>query len=404
MNSTITSNTESVRPDDIAGARALYDVNGPSTIPSIAAHPQSRTLQVSDSYTFSVTANGAGPLMYTWTFRATDSLANETFRLATGPSYTIGSVQSADAGTYRVTVSGPGGVVASNSATLTVTPVTTSGDTLLANISTRGMVGSGSGVLIAGLVVGGTTPKTVLVRAAGPALGDFGVSGALTDPVLTIINSNSQVIAQNDNWDSGNNAAAISAAAARVGAFQFKPGSRDAAFLATLAPGSYTATVSGTGNTTGIALVEAYDADADAATSRSRKLVNIATRGQVSAGDNILIAGLVVTGPGPRTYLIRAVGPTLANAPYNVSGVLNDPFLQIYEGETLLRENDDWDAPLSAQPALRAAATRVGAFALQVRRDAAMIVTLQPGSYTAKVTGFQGSTGVALVEIYELPE
>jgi hypothetical protein len=102
--------------------------------------------------------------------------------------------------------------------------------------------------------------------------------------------------------------------------------------------------------------------------------------------------------------LIRAVGPTLANAPFNVSGVLNDPFLQIYEGETLLRENDDWDAPLSAQPALRAAATRVGAFALQVRRDAAMIVTLQPGSYTAKVTGFQGSTGVALVEIYELPE
>jgi hypothetical protein len=294
--------------------------------------------------------------------------------------------------------------VASNSATLTVTPVTTSGDTLLANISTRGVVGSGSGVLIAGLVVGGTTPKNVLVRAAGPALGDFGVSDVLTDPVLTIINKDSQVLAQNDNWEIGGNAAAISAAASRLGAFQFKPGSRDSAFLATLAPGSYTAIVSGTGSTTGVALVEAYDADADATTSRSRKLVNIATRGQVSAGDNILIAGLVVTGPGPCTYLIRAAGPTLAAAPFNVGGALNDPFLQIYQGETLLRENDDWDEPLSAQPALRAAATKVGAFALQSRRDSAMIVTLQPGNYTAKVTGFQGATGVSLVEIYELPE
>jgi hypothetical protein len=132
--------------------------------------------------------------------------------------------------------------------------------------------------------------------------------------------------------------------------------------------------------------------------------VNIATRGQVSSGENVLIAGLVVTGPGPRTYLIRAVGPTLARAPFNVSGALDDPFLQIHQGETLLRENDDWDAPFSAQPALREAADKVGAFELQVRRDAAMIITLQPGSYTAKVTGFQGATGVSLVEVYELPD
>jgi hypothetical protein len=123
----------------------------------------------------------------------------------------------------------------------------------------------------------------------------------------------------------------------------------------------------------------------------------------VSGGENVLIAGLVVTGPGPRTYLIRAVGPSLAAAPFNVSGALNDPFLQIFEGENLLRENDDWDTPLSAQPALRDAATKAGAFALQVRRDSAMIITLRPGSYTAKVSGFQGSSGIGLVEVYELP-
>ena len=403
MNSTITSGTENLRADDIAGARALYDLNGPSTVPSIAAHPQSRTLQVGDSYTFAVTANGAGPLAYTWTFRANGALTSETLRLATGASYTIGSVQPSDAGIYRVSVSGPGGVVASNTATLTVTPVTTSRDTLLANISTRGFVGSGNGVLIAGLVVGGTTPKTVLVRAAGPALAGFGVAGALADPMLAIMDSSGRVVAQNDNWEEAGSAL-LSATATRLGGFHFSPGSRDAALVATLNPGSYTAVVSGNGNTTGVALVEAYDADPDAATSRSRKLVNIATRGQVRSGDDVLIAGLVVTGPGPRAYLIRAVGPTLTNAPFGVSGALNDPFLQLYQDETLLRENDDWDAPLSGQSALRDAATRVGAFALQSRRDSAMIVTLQPGSYTAKVTGFEGATGVGLIEVYELPE
>jgi hypothetical protein len=181
------------------------------------------------------------------------------------------------------------------------------------------------------------------------------------------------------------------------------PGSRDAAVLVTLQPGSYTAVVSSESGS-GVALVEAYDADATAVLSRTRKLINIATRGHVGAGEDVLIAGLVVTGPGPRTYLIRAVGPTLAGSPFNVGGVLNDPYLQIFQDELLLRENDDWESPQSSQSALREAATRVGAFPLQSRRDSAMTITLQPGSYTAKVTGFAGATGVGLVEIYEMPE
>jgi hypothetical protein len=181
MNSTV-SGIENLTADDIAGAKALYDVNGAGATPAIAAQPQSRTVAVGDSYTFGVTVNGTGPFTYTWTFRAAGATSNETLRLATGASYTIGSVQPADAGTYTVTVVGPGGAVVSNTATLTVTPVTTSSDTTLANISTRGVVGSGSGVLIAGFVIGGTTPKNVLIRAVGPSLADFGVTGALVDP------------------------------------------------------------------------------------------------------------------------------------------------------------------------------------------------------------------------------
>ncbi len=413
MNSTVSS-VESLRADDIAGAHALYDLNT-DIAPTIAAHPQSKTVPVGAEYTMAVTVNGNGPFIYTWTYQAPGSRTIEPFTLATGASYTIGSVQAADAGTYRVRVSsGGGGFVDSTAATLTVTPIATSSDTQLANISTRGVVGSGSGVLIAGLIIGGTTTKTVFFRAAGPALSDLGVRGALTDPSLAIFNVQSQVVAQNDNWENqgtGGDAAAIAAASTRLGAFQFKAGSRDAALLVNLPPGNYTAVVSGVNNATGVALVEAYDADADPVAARSRKLVNIATRGQVGSGDNTLIAGLVVAGPGPRTYLVRAIGPTLAKAPFNVSGALLDPFLQIYQGENLLRENDDWDSSASAQPALSEASTRVGAFAMTPTRDpvtrsgldSAMLITLQPGNYTAKVSGFQGAVGVALVEIYELP-
>ncbi len=408
MNS-IVSNVELLQFDDILGVQSLYGANA-SSPPTIAAQPQSRTVQVGEPYTMAVTVGGAGEYTYTWSFLPAGSVRTEPFRLATGPLYTIGAVQLADAGTYSVRVNNAlsGNAVTSNSAQLSVGAIATSVDTTLANISTRGVVGRDNDVLIAGLVIGGTTSKDVLIRAAGPALGDFGVGGTLVDPTLRIVNSRGETVMANDDWEGGGNPAEIRAAAKRLGAFEFKSGSRDSALLATLPPGSYTAIVSGADDQTGIALVEAYDADPSATVARTRKLVNIATRGRVDGGDNVLIAGLVVSGPGPRTFLIRAIGPTLMKPPFTVAGALRDPFLQIYRGETLLRENDDWDAPLAAQPAVREAAVRVGAFPLQEIRDgtgldAAMLITLQPGSYTAKVSGFQGGTGVALVEVYELP-
>ncbi len=414
MNSVV-GNFDMLMEDDTTGVKTLYDTgNGGggsgSPLPVIVASPQSRTVTVGDSYTFSVTVNGTGPFTYAWGFRPDGSNLTETYLLATGPSYTIGSVQPMDAGTYTAVVRGPGGSVASSTARLTVTPASTSADTLLANISTRGLVVGGNGVLIAGIVIGGTTPKQVLIRAAGPALMEFGVGGVLLDPGLRIVDAAGRTIAENDDWDSGGNLVAMEAAATRLGAFQFRRGSRDAAILATLPAGSYTAVVNGVGDLTGIALVEVYDADPDAASARTRKLVNIATRGQVISGESVLIAGLVVAGPGPRTYLIRGVGPTLARS-FNVDGALLDPFLEIYRGETLLRENDDWDSPSNGMAALRAAATQVGAFALMETRnrvtnsglDAAMLITLPPGSYTAKLSGFLGTTGIGLIEIYELP-
>ncbi len=411
MNSTI-SNIEALQPDDVAGVAALY-APGTGIAPVITAQPQSRTVRVGESFTFSVGIGaGSAPLTYDWAFRAAGTTGLQTFSLADGPSYTIGSVQAADAGEYLVAISSPsGGTTVSTAAVLTVQPIATSADTILTNLSTRAVVGAGSDVMIAGFVVGGTTSKNIFVRAAGPALAGFGVAGALANPALRIVNNSGATVAENDDWDTGGAGTPLIAAANRLGGFAFARGSRDAALLTTLVPGAYTAIVSGAANTGGIALVEAYDADVDLATSRTRRLVNIATRGRVTGGDNLLIAGLVVTGPAPRTFLIRAIGPTLGRAPFNLAGAMLDPFLRIYRGSTLLRENDDWDTPASAQTALRAAATQVGAFALMETRDpvlrsgldSAMLMTLPPGSYTAQVSGFEGSTGIALVEIYEVP-
>ncbi|MEY4939634.1 MAG: hypothetical protein RIQ93_1369, partial [Verrucomicrobiota bacterium] len=240
MNSAI-SNVEVLQIDDITGARSLYEIAAAVASPSIVAQPTSASLQTTGSYTLNVGAVGPEPLTYAWTFRAVGSTTAEPFRLASGPTYTIGSVQPADSGSYTVTVTNAFGSVTSNVATINVAALTTAPETLLANISTRGNVGTGAGVLIAGLVIGGSTPKNVIVRAVGPALADYGVAGYLADPALAILDGEGRIVAENNDWSG--DGAQLSLSFARLGAFQFPAGSRDAAVMATLAPGTYTARV-----------------------------------------------------------------------------------------------------------------------------------------------------------------
>jgi hypothetical protein len=228
-----------------------------------------------------------------------------------------------------------------------------------------------------------------LLRGIGPALTGFGVSGALPDPFLQLF-SPLTAIASNEDW--GGNAA-VAAAAASVGAFALPAGSRDAAMLQTLSAGTYTARVGG-GN--GMALVELYDAGA----VWTPRLINVSTRTQIGAGAEILIAGFAIGGVGEKTLLIRAVGPTLAS--FQVGGTLADPRIDVYRSGAAasIAANDNW----GGTTALRSAFERVGAFALPVdSRDAALLVTLPIGSYTAQVSGVGGGTGVVLVELYEMP-
>lgn len=270
-------------------------------------------------------------------------------------------------------------------------------DGFLRNLSTRGQVGTGANLLIAGFVVGGNTPKQVLVRAIGPSLTAFGVGGALADPQLEIY-SGSSIVATNNNWGGG---LPIIDASNRVGAFPLPQNSLDAVLVLTLSPGSYTAQVRGVANATGVALVELYDVDSLTPFS-PQKVMNVASRGVVGTGQAQLIAGFVVSGNTSKKILVRAVGPTLSA--FGVEGALADPVLTITRSDgRAVRENDNWET--GNDPMLIDAATeRVRAFALGAgSRDAALLIQLPPGSYTAQVTGAGNTTGVALVEVYEVP-
>ena len=276
-------------------------------------------------------------------------------------------------------------------------------DGFLRNLSSRGAVGTGNNVLVAGFVVGGTTTKQVLVRAIGPSLTQFGITGALADPQLKLFggaNGTAQ-IASNDNWGGD---VAIYNASNLVGAFPLSPTSLDAVILAKLAPGNYTAQVSGVNSGTGLALVELYDVDNPTPYS-SQKVLNISTRAVVGTGQGRLLAGFVVSGTTAKKVLIRAVGPTLGTPPFNIPGVLSDPYLRLIRNsdQLVIRENDNWEVGNDAS-LVSAATISAGAFPLAAGgKDSAILIALPPGSYSAEVSGTGTATGIALVEVYEVP-
>ena len=261
----------------------------------------------------------------------------------------------------------------------------------LVNIATRAAVGGAAGVPIPGFVIAGNGTKSVVVRAVGPTLGVFGVNGVLTDPRLSVV-SGSTTVATNDNWLPADAAAMTSA-----GAFSLPPGSKDAALVASLGAGDYTAPVTATDGGSGVALVEIYDG----ALNSGASIVNASTRAFVGTGDSVLIPGFVVSGTGTIRLLVRAVGPTLAG--FGVTGTLADPTITLYRGATVLATNDNWSSATNAAEIAAIAAT-VGAFPLPTgSNDAALVVVLPAGSYSAVVSGVGATTGTALVELYVAP-
>jgi hypothetical protein len=271
----------------------------------------------------------------------------------------------------------------------------------IVNLSVRATAGAGSQTLIVGFVIGGTTGQLpVLVRGLGPKLSSLGVTGALPNPQLelhTRVNEVDTIAASNDNWPGD---AAMVATFDRLGALGLSAGSLDAALSLNLDRKPYTAHVNAPSGG-GVALAEVYDASMPGAGS-SPRLVNIAGRAQVNTGDDVLIAGFVVNGAGPKTVLISGLGPRLAAL--GVTGALAAPRLELHqrvEGlDSVLASNSAWGG--SAE--LTSLFTQLGATALPdaASNDAVLLVTLPPGVYSAVVTGVNNATGVALVEVYEV--
>lgn len=254
----------------------------------------------------------------------------------------------------------------------------------LGNISTRLRVGSGDDALIGGFIVTGSAPKTVIIRALGPSLGAAGVAGALSDPVLEL-HQGDGIVATNDNWQQASNVSAIPNGFA-------PPDGREAVIVTTLNPGSYTAIVRGAQGQTGVGLIEAYDLSGGGGS----QLANISTRGGVGGGDDVLIGGFIaVGGPGGSAkVIIRALGPSLGNG--GVAGALQDPSLELVDGNgTTVRTNNGWQESQAGE-------IQQTGIPPSDAREPAILATLPPGNYTAVVRGQGGSTGVSLVEVYNL--
>ena len=254
------------------------------------------------------------------------------------------------------------------------------------NLSTRMRVLTGDNVGIGGLIITGSAPRHVLLRAIGPSLTQLGVPDALADPVMELHGSGSGPIT-NNNWrDDPLQESAIIATGIPP------TNNLESAIDATLVPGAYTAVVRGDNNTSGVALVEVYDLGQVGL----GKLANISTRAFVETGDNVVIAGFILGGDsGDDRIVVRGIGPSLTGL--GVPDALADPRLELRDSNgALLVANNDWKDDLGQSEELIAAG-----LAPTNQLESGIAATLPPGLYTALLAGLNNGTGVGLVEVYD---
>jgi len=255
----------------------------------------------------------------------------------------------------------------------------------LANLSTRVEVGTGDDAVIAGFIAKGGPQKRIMIRAIGPSLADKGVTGSLNDPTLDLYDSDGALIATNDNWmDNYNRQEIIDTG--------IPPTADTEAAILMLLPSTdegvaYTAVMRGAADSTGVGLLEVYDLD----DGIGPDVLNISTRARVEVDDRVMIGGVIVHGTQPKTVIARALGPSLP-----VTGQLLDPTLELRdENGALVQSNDNWRSDQEAE-------IESTTLAPENDNESAIIATLSAAPYTAIVRGANGTSGVALVELYGL--
>ncbi|HRE80183.1 MAG TPA: immunoglobulin domain-containing protein [Opitutaceae bacterium] len=339
--------------------------------PQIVTPPSDLTVKEGEAATLQVQATGSGPLLYQWTKDGVILTEVE------GSSLILTRAARADVGRYAVRVSNAAGSVVSETAVVTVVAGV---ESRMTNLSVRTTLGSAAPLIVGMVVAGGEKP--VVLRAIGPTLTGFGVPGAMEDPRLSFFQG-SQRAGENDNWGGSKFMADTFAS---VGAFALPAASLDASLMPTV---KGAATVQVSGSSGGTVLVEAYDAG-----NAQARLINLSARNYVGRGGDVLIAGFTISGTLPKTVLIRGIGPTLKT--FGVAQTLADPKLDVYSAGRVIAENDTWSE------SLRTTFASVGAFELSSgSKDAALLLTLAPGSYTVQLSGADGGVGEGMIEVYD---
>ena len=406
----VTSSTVSVT--SAPGVVQVYPANLPIPNVIFRIQPAAQALLVGQSATFFVEVVGAAVPAYQWQKNEVNISG------ATAVAFTIPALQASDAGDYRVVVTAGGEVQNSSSAGLSVggaivppppppplpppplppppVPVPVAFGRII-NLSILTSIATGGDNFTMGYVVGGNATsgaKPLVIRAAGPSLGALGVGGTLDDPKFELF-AGATKTGENDNWGG---APQLTAALAAVGAFAYVgPTSKDAAATANITSRDNSVVVSAAGSGAGLVIAELYDATpSDTFVAATPRLINVSVRKHLGPG---LTAGFVLGGSAATKVLIRAVGPTLGV--FGVPGVVTDPQLTLFNGVSVkIGENNDWGGTAE----LTAAFGAVGAFGLPATsKDAALLVTLPPGNYSVQAAGTANTTGVALVEVYEVP-
>ena len=358
---------------EVTSNSAFLTVTSVPQPPVISKQPPNQRIKVGASLALSVEVTGTAPFTFQWKKQGVPIPG------ATSSTLTIGAAQTTDTGDYTVTVNNSVGSVTSSVVNVTVEPVLAS---WIANVSVRTTLDAEQTVIVGVNVSGAARP--LVIRAIGPGLKEFGVADAMKDPRLSFYDGQT-LSRSNDNWGGSADLAQLFAS---VGAFAVPLDSLDAAISESVT-GSRSVHVSG--RERGNVLVEAYDAGSGS----EGRLTNVSARNVVGTGADILVAGFVIQGTGPKTVLLRAIGPGLK--PFGVSQPLDDPLLEVYSGDTKIAENNNWASALSTT------FLEVGAFGLPTEsKDAALQLTLQPGPYTVQVRGADGGTGDALIEVYEV--
>jgi hypothetical protein len=249
------------------------------------------------------------------------------------------------------------------------------------NIATRLRVGTGDNAMIGGFIITGNQPKKVLIRGMGPSLANVGVQGVMTDPFLEL-HQGDPIIATNDDWQQASNSNEIPNG--------FAPSDpRESVIVTTLQPGNYTAILKGAHGETGIGIVEAYDLTQSATT----KFGNISTRGFVDTGDNTMFGGFIING-GSAKVMVRAMGPSLQNV--GIANALQDPTLDLVNvNGVVVQSNDNWQQASNTNEI-------PNGFTPSDPRESVIVTTLAPGNYSAIVRGKNNTTGIAIVEAFNL--